>query len=181
MTREDAFEIWLPIIKMGVKSMPECSEALDMAITALKQEPCTDAISREELLRAIDTWDKFGYTETGCFVREPKGDYVPYIHYDDVINCIKSMPPVTPQYTDAEIQRMQELEQAEIQKAYEIGKAENIEVLDKIRAEFISLYPKNYAGELELGGASCVFSLYKVLSIIDKYKASPTGAEEENE
>lgn len=58
---------------------------------------CEDAISREELLKAIDTWDKFGYTETGCFVREPKGDYVPYIHYDDVIKCIKGMPPVTPQ------------------------------------------------------------------------------------
>ena len=62
----------------------------------LEQQPCEDAISREELLKAIDTWDKFGYTETGCFVREPKGDYVPYIHYDDVIKCIKGMPPVTP-------------------------------------------------------------------------------------
>ena len=51
------------------------------------------------------------------------------------------------------------------------------DVLDKIRAEFISLYPKNYAGELELGGASCAFSLHKVLNIIDKYKASPTEAE----
>ena len=44
------------------------------------------------------------------------------------------------------------------------------EVLDKIRAEFISRYPKNYMGEPELGGASCVFSLCKVLEIIDKYK-----------
>lgn len=61
----------------------------------LEQQPCEDAISREELLKAIDTWDKFGYTETGCFVREPKGDYVPYIHYDDVIKCIKGMPSVT--------------------------------------------------------------------------------------
>lgn len=52
-------------------------------------------------------------------------------------------------------------------------------ILDKIRAEFISLYPKNYAGEPELGGVSCVFSLNKVLNIIDKYKASPTGAESE--
>ena len=70
-------------------------KALEMAIKALSQEPCDDAISREELLKAIDTWDKFGYTETGCFVREPKGDYVPYIHYVDVIKCIKGMPSVT--------------------------------------------------------------------------------------
>ncbi len=52
------------------------------------------------------------------------------------------------------------------------------DVLDKIRAEFISLYPKNYAGELELGGLSCVFSLNRVLNIIDKYEASPTGEED---
>ena len=66
-----------------------------MLTEVIEQEPCTDAVSRAELLKAIDTWDKFGYTETGCFVREPKGDYVPYIHYDDVIKCIKGMPPVT--------------------------------------------------------------------------------------
>lgn len=55
----------------------------------------------------------------------------------------------------------------------------SLTALDKIRDEFISLYPKNYAGELELGGVSCVFSLNKVLNIIDKYKASPTGKEVE--
>jgi len=44
------------------------------------------------------------------------------------------------------------------------------DVLDKIKAEFISLYPKNYAGEPELGGLSCVFSLNKVFEILDKYK-----------
>ena len=48
-------------------------------------------------------------------------------------------------------------------------------VLDKIRAEFISLYPKNFAGEPELGGLSCVFSLNEILRIIDKYKAESEG------
>jgi len=67
-----------------------------------KQEPCEDAISREELLKAINTWDKFGYTETGCFVREPKGDYVPYIHYDDVVKAIKGMPSVQPKPIECE-------------------------------------------------------------------------------
>lgn len=45
-----------------------------------------------------------------------------------------------------------------------------VETLDKIRDEFISLYPKNYAGEPEIGGSICEFSLNRVLSIIDKYK-----------
>lgn len=41
--------------------------------------------------------------------------------------------------------------------------------LEKIRAEFIARYPKNYANEPELGGRSCVFSLNEVLQIVDKY------------
>lgn len=41
MTKEDALKIWLPIIADGVKYMPECKEALDMAIEALEQEPKT--------------------------------------------------------------------------------------------------------------------------------------------
>lgn len=45
-------------------------------------------IDADELLKAIDTWDKFGYTETGCFVREPDNDYVPYIHYEDVVKSV---------------------------------------------------------------------------------------------
>jgi hypothetical protein len=69
----------------------------------LEQEPTTkndlgvDCIDRAELLKAMDTWDKFGYTETGCFVRAPKNDYVPYVHYEDMVNCVKGMPTVTPQ------------------------------------------------------------------------------------
>lgn len=54
----------------------------------------------------------------------------------------------------------------EMARALRLGKP-----LDDLRAEFIDRYPKNYAGGLELGGASCVFSLNKVLEIIDKYAA----------
>ena len=42
--------------------------------------------------------------------------------------------------------------------------------LDNIKAEFISQYPKNVYGDLELGGRGCVFSLNKVLEIIDEYR-----------
>lgn len=35
----------------------ECDEALDMAIKALEQQPCTDAISRQEAIDAMATWD----------------------------------------------------------------------------------------------------------------------------
>ena len=59
----------------------------------VEQEPCDDAISREELLKAIDTWDKFGCDADTKLV--PYQDhYIPYIHYDDVVKCIKGMPTV---------------------------------------------------------------------------------------
>ena len=64
-------------------------------------KPCTDAVSRAELLKAIDTWDKFGYTETGCFVRLTKEideKYVGYVHLEDVITAIIGMPSVQPSH-----------------------------------------------------------------------------------
>lgn len=56
-----------------------------------------DYISRAELLKAIDTWDKFGVDGTNRLFRLDNNTlphYVPYIHYDDVIKCIKGMPGV---------------------------------------------------------------------------------------
>ena len=50
-------------------------------------------------------------------------------------------------------------------------------ILDKIRADAITRYPKNYAGEPELGGNACEFSLNEILKIIDKYKAEMDSEE----
>ena len=61
-----------------------------------KNDLGVDCIDRAELLKAIDTWDKFGCDADTKLV--PYQDhYIPYIHYDDVIKCIKGMPSVTPQ------------------------------------------------------------------------------------
>ena len=76
---------------------PDKQRAID---TLVKIEPCEDAISRDELLKAMDTWDKFGVDDTNSLFRLDNLSlpyYVPYIHYDDVIKCIKGMPPVNPQ------------------------------------------------------------------------------------
>ena len=51
-----------------------------------------------------------------------------------------------------------------------VGKLISTDVFDKMKDEFISRYPKNYAGGLELDGTCCVFSLNNVLDIINKYK-----------
>ena len=47
----------------------------------------------------MDTWDKFGYTARYGLERLDKDDkdFVPYVKYDDMVNCVKNMPPVTPQ------------------------------------------------------------------------------------
>ena len=50
-------------------------------------------------------------------------------------------------------------------------------ILDKIRSDVIARYPKNYAGEPELGGNACEFSLNQILQIIDKFKAEMESEE----
>ncbi len=100
MTKEEAIDIIKSecyiFNQLNLDRSIMVNTALDMAIKALEREPCEDAISREELLKAIDTWDKFGCDADTKLV--PHQDhYILYIHYDDVIKCIKGMPSVTPQ------------------------------------------------------------------------------------
>lgn len=90
------FEITVQGERFTVK---KCKKAVEMAIKALDQEPCEDAISRQA---AIDAIKKSRFLV-------------------DAMEKVIKLPPVTPKYTDAEIQKMQEMEQAEIQKAYELG------------------------------------------------------------
>lgn len=92
-------------------------EALNMGIKALEQKPSEDTISRQAVL------SKF---KEVCFSKEWvqfRIDYGSHGQRDFLINYIEQLPSITPHYTDVEIQKMQEMEQAEIQKAYELGKA----------------------------------------------------------
>lgn len=79
-------------------------KAFRMAIEVLEQEPTTkenlavDLIDRAELLKAMDTWDKFGYTARYGLERLDKDDkdFVAYVKYDDMVNCVNGMPSVAP-------------------------------------------------------------------------------------
>ena len=51
-------------------------------------------ISLQAALDALSTWDKFGCDADGKLVPY-KDDYIPYIHYDDVVKCIKGLPSVS--------------------------------------------------------------------------------------
>lgn len=102
MTREEAIEVLQQDIPCELDT--DLIEALEMAIKALEQEPCEDSISRQAVLDLFNKSNEFEW-EISLIRRK-----------------IEKLPSVKPQYTDDEIQKMQELEQAEIQKAYELGK-----------------------------------------------------------
>ena len=120
------------------------------------EKPCTDAISRQAAIDAL--------TKTSGI----RGD---------ALKALYDLPPVKPQYTDAEIQKMQDLESVEIQTAYEIGKEEaGAEILDKIRAEIEAL--EYLSIEDGSDGFDKYIEQYEVLKIIDKYK---TESEDRND
>ena len=66
-----------------------------------KNNLAVDCIDRAELLKAMDTWDKFGNDPNVGLIplRTPalQDRYVPYVKYDDMVNCVKGIPSVTPQ------------------------------------------------------------------------------------
>lgn len=66
-------------------------------------EPCEDCISREEAIENFANWYGYDYDKQGYY------------------RLLKQMLSVTPKFTDEEIQKMQELEQAQLDKAYELG------------------------------------------------------------
>ena len=54
-------------------------------------------IDADELLKAIDTWDKFGVDEHTQMIRlnsENKDAYVPYVKYEDIITAINGMQTI---------------------------------------------------------------------------------------
>ena len=90
----------------------------------LEQQPCEDAVSRQMVLQCIKESREgidWGQSE----------DEDAFLHYSAAlyrtIASKECLPSVTPKYTDEEIQKMQDLEQAQLEKAYELGKAESFE------------------------------------------------------
>ena len=129
--------------------------------TGTPLEECEDAISRQAVIDMTGLSEWFDSSDS----------------YNKFVSALSELPSVKPQYTDAEIQKMQDFEFAEIQKAYEVGKAEaGAEILDKIRAEIEDL-DRFYDNDYFSGNRDSMFKCNEVMQIIDRYKASPTEAE----
>jgi hypothetical protein len=144
-------------IKEWLDTDKDIRNALEMAINALEREPCEDCISRQAVLDIITFEDKWLFDANGHNANT-------HIAFSGLESRIKALPPVTPQHTDAEIQKMQEMEQAEIEKAYNMGVSEKETVLGKMRTE-IERHRRKTQGidPYDLVG-DC-------LEIIDKYNA----------
>lgn len=80
-------------------------EANEKAIKALEQQPCEDCISRQ---KALD-----------CFEQTNTRQGAKY--------AIETLPPVTPKYTDEEIDKAQAVEQAYVDKMVELAVEETKE------------------------------------------------------
>ena len=53
-------------------------------------------IDADELLKAMDTWDKFGYSTRYGLERLDKDDkdFIPYVHYGDMLKAVNGMSTV---------------------------------------------------------------------------------------
>lgn len=105
MTKEEkakaigSLKISAPVRVMTWEEFGYYIQTINQIIDWLEQEPTTEnGIDRAELLKAMDTWDKFGYTTQYRLERLDKDDksFVPYVKYDDMVKCVKGMPSVTP-------------------------------------------------------------------------------------
>lgn len=55
-------------------------------------------IDADNTIKAMNTWDKFGVSSNGkifhfrSYPRRITDNYIPYVKYDDMINCVRNMP-----------------------------------------------------------------------------------------
>lgn len=50
-------------------------------------------INADELLKAMDTWDKYG-VDANANIVPVKDCYVPYVHYEDMVKSVNDAPTI---------------------------------------------------------------------------------------
>ena len=122
----------------------ESHTAMMMAIKALGQEPCEDAISRQAVLDGIDTYiNKAQSTGT-------QDDFYSFAEL-----VVKELPSVTPQEPFMNKPCV----------ANQVCHEDKVKVIEKIRAEIDEQYDRVHPYNI-----SCAEGLEMALGIIEKYK-----------
>lgn len=95
------FKAWLERLRWNVKRADELARELEQIKGTTKNDLGVNCVDIVELLKAMDTCDKFGNDPDEGLIplRTPalRDRYVPYVHYYDMVNCVKGMSSVTPQ------------------------------------------------------------------------------------
>ncbi len=156
MTREEAI--------VFLKDMNECGIlAVDMAIKALEQQPCEDAVSRQALKRKLqEHHDLFINAYGGRVGFKFMADDKEKARIDEINNCIAMVvneSSVTPK------EKSEYEHDREVVKAYNDGQAF---ILDKVREE---IEKESEVKTLQLHWGEAM-GLNKAIDIIDKYRES---------
>lgn len=63
MSIDEALKVWLPVIQMGVETLPECKEALDMVIDTMRKY--------QKIEEIVDEWkhdhDNLNYADDSYY------------------------------------------------------------------------------------------------------------------
>ena len=135
---------------------PEEQEAIDKYIKSISKPTGVnfwdladgEYISKTESLKALDTWDKFGYSNHDMFRldKDSEKDYVAYIRYDDAVKCINGMSSVA----TSNINCIKGIICRRVQDYGKSTKIEKDEVIKIINAELPSVAIPNKVGHLEV-------------------------------
>ena len=91
---------------------------IDVFDKAEEFKSCENAVSRKELVEALDTWPKYGVDERGRIVNWHEG-LVPYIKWLDVITALYDSPSVKPVACIAKVQLDKDKLKEIVEKALE--------------------------------------------------------------
>lgn len=103
MTNEEAYEILKNSECFGAVELyrKDEIEAFNVALEALKAEPCGDAVSRKHLLSEIDKLMQSPWFNNGKDFYDGTNTHYGYVERKEAVEivrdmCIKAEPPVTP-------------------------------------------------------------------------------------
>ena len=88
-------EIYKEAIKSGYSHLYDEDVANAVANGTPLPKGHSDLIDRTELLKAMDTWPKFGLTIDGRFVPcKANVHLIPYVQYADMVQAVEGMPAI---------------------------------------------------------------------------------------